>query len=80
MGYTAIALSAGMFTMKKILTITVVLSVIAAATVGCLYIFDILSFEDSVSSLLKVVAAIVLLGGCSALVALLMPTDKEPPT
>ena len=80
MSYTAIALSAGTFTMKKILTITVVLSVFAAATVGCLYIFDILSYEDSVSNLLKVVAAIVLLGGCSALVAFLMRSNKEPPT
>jgi len=78
--YTAIALSAGTFTMKKILTITVVLSVFAAATVGCLYIFDILSFEDSVSNLLKLVAVIVLLGGCSALIAFLMRSNKEPPT
>jgi len=66
--------------MKNILTITAVLSVFAVATVGCLYIFDILSYEDSVSGLLKIVAAIVLLGGCSALIAFLMPSDKEPPT
>ena len=78
--YTAIALSAGTFTMKKILTITVVLSVFAVATVGCLYIFDMLSYEDAMSNLLKVVAAIVLLGGCSALIAFLMRTNKEPPT
>lgn len=66
--------------MKKILTITGVLSVIVIATVGCLYIFDILSYEDSVSNLLKAVAAIVLLGGCSALVAFLVRSNKEPPT
>ena len=66
--------------MKKILTITVVLSICAAATVGCLYIFDILSYEDSVSNLLKLVAVIVLLGGCSALIAFLMRSNKQPPT
>jgi len=65
--------------MKKIFTITVVLSVLAAATIGCLYIFDILSYEDSVSNLLEVVAAIVLLGACSALVAFLMRSNKKPP-
>ncbi len=66
--------------MKKILTVTVVLSVLAVATVGCLYIFDILNYEDSLSNLLEVVAGIVLLGGCSALVAFLMRSNKEPPT
>jgi len=66
--------------MKKIFTIAVVLSVFAVATVGCLYIFDMLSYEDSLSSLLKIVAAIALLGGCSALVAFLLRSSKEPPT
>ena len=65
--------------MKKILTITVVLSVCAVATVGCLYIFDILSYEDAASNLLEVVAVIVLLGGCSALIAFLMRSNKKPP-
>jgi hypothetical protein len=65
--------------MKKILIITIVLSVFAAATLGCLYIFEIMSFENAVSSLLKVVAAIVLLGGCSAFVAFLLRSNKESP-
>jgi len=65
--------------MKKIVTITAVLAVITAATVGCLYIFGVLSFEVAMSNLLKVVAAIVLLGGCSALIAFLMDSRKEPP-
>ena len=47
--------------------------------VGCLYIFEVLSYDNSVSILLKAVAAIVLLGGCSALVAFLMRPKKEPP-
>jgi hypothetical protein len=76
--YTAITLTAEIFIMKQIFTITAVLSVLAVATVGCMYIFDVLSYEDSVSSLLKVVAAIVLLGGCSALVAFLVRLNKDP--
>lgn len=66
--------------MKQIFTITAVLSVLAVATVGCMYIFDVLSYESAISSLLKVVAAIVLLGGCSALVTALVGSNKEPPS
>jgi len=53
--------------------------VITVAIVGCLYIFEILSYENSVSILVKAVAAIVLLGSCSVLVAFLMRPKKEPP-
>ncbi len=66
--------------MKKILTITAILAIFAVAGVGCLYIFDILNYENATSNLMKVVAAIVLLGGSSALVAFLMRSKKEPPT
>jgi hypothetical protein len=65
--------------MKKILVLTAVLSVIAVATVGCLYIFEVLNYEDSMSNLVKVVGALVLLGGCSALIAGLMGSGKKPP-
>ena len=65
--------------MKQIISITAVLAVITVAIVGCLYIFEVLSYDNSVSILLKAVAAIVLLGGCSALVAFLMRPKKEPP-
>ena len=65
--------------MKQIGSITFVLAVFAVAIVGCLYIFDILSYEDSVSNLLEVVAAIVLLGGCLALITFLTRSKKEPP-
>ena len=79
MGYTDIVLSARDPAMKKIFTITGVLAVFAIAIMGSLYIFKILSYEVAMSNLLKVVAAIVLLGGCSALVAFLMRSKKEPP-
>jgi len=64
---------------KKILSVTAVLTVVTVAIVGCLYIFEFLSFEYAVDTLLKVVAAIVLLGGCSALVLFLTGSKKEPP-
>ena len=65
--------------MKSILVLTAVLSVIAVAAVGCLYIFEVFNYEDSMSNLLKVVGAIVLLGGCSALIVALMGSKKKPP-
>ncbi len=59
--------------MKTIAIISAVLAVLAIAITGCLYIFGVSDFEQSVSLLMKVVAAIVLLGGCAALIAVLMP-------
>jgi uncharacterized SAM-binding protein YcdF (DUF218 family) len=79
MGYTGVVLSARDPAMKQILTITVVLAVFAIAIVGSLYIFEVLSYEVAMSNLLKAVAAIVLLGGCSAVIAFLMRSRKEPP-
>ena len=62
--------------MKQILTITIVLTIIAAAIVGCLYIFELMSYEDAMSNLLKVGGAIVLLGVCSAAISALMGARK----
>lgn len=57
--------------MKGIATVAGVLLVIAIAIVGCLLIFDVISFGVATSNLLKVTAAIVLLGICAALIAIL---------
>ncbi len=65
--------------MKQIVTITAMLAVIAIAIFGCLYIFEILSPETAVSNLGKIVAAIVLLGACSALITALTGKKKGPP-
>ena len=65
--------------MKQIVTITAILAVITIAIFGCLYIFEVISPETALSNLVKVVGAIVLLGGCSALVTLLTGSKKEPP-
>ena len=55
------------------------LAILGIAIVGCLYIFDVMSFEDSRSVLLKSLGAIVLLGGCTALIKLLMSSKEESP-
>jgi hypothetical protein len=65
--------------MKKIITITGFFAILGIATVGCLYIFDVMNFEDSRSLLLKSEAAIVLLGGCTALISLLTGKKEQPP-
>ena len=63
--------------MKRIITITGFFALLGIAIVGCLYIFDLMSFEDSKSVLLKTLGAIVLLGGCTALIKLLMSNREE---
>lgn len=57
--------------MKQIVVITVILTVIAIAILGCLYIFEIMNPDAVFDSLVKVVAAILLLGGCTALIKVL---------
>ena len=65
--------------MKQIAIISAVLAVLATATMGCLYLFEVMSFDAAMTGLMKIVGAIVLLGGCSALIALLLRANKEPP-
>jgi len=66
--------------MKKTILITVVLAVIPVAIVGCLTIFEIISFDVALPALTKVVLAILLLGGCTALIGFLVGTMKKKPT
>ncbi len=65
--------------MKRIITITGFFAILGIAIVGCLYIFGVMSLEDSRSVLLKSLGAIVLLGGCTALIKLLMSSKEESP-
>lgn len=62
--------------MKPIVTITVLLAILAFAIIGVLYIFEMITVDSATSTLIKVEAAIILLGGCSALVALLTGSRK----
>jgi hypothetical protein len=63
--------------MKKIIAITGFFAILGIAIVGCLYIFDVMAFEAAKSLLLKTEAAIILLGGCTALITLLMSSKQE---
>ena len=63
--------------MQKIALICAVFIVILLAIVGCLYIFDMMSAETSISTALKVGGAIVLLGACSAAIRALMGGNKD---
>ena len=62
--------------MKPIVTITVLLAILAFAIIGVLYIFEMISADSATDTLIKVEAAIILLGACSALVALLTRSRK----
>ena len=48
-----------------------------SAVVGCLYIFDLMTFDARKRMMLKFGSAIALLGVCAALVKLLMGRMKE---
>jgi hypothetical protein len=64
--------------MKQIFVISAFFLVLILASVGCLYIFAVMTFEASKSIALKSAAAIVLLGVSAALIKLLVSGRKEP--
>ena len=63
--------------MRQIVMVCGILIVLLLATLGCLFIFGIMSMDSAVSSLLKFGAAIVLLGGCAAAITLMMRKKEE---
>ncbi len=64
--------------MKQIFVISAFFLVLILASVGCLYIFEVMTFEASKSLALKSAAAVVLLGVSAALIKLLVSGRKEP--
>ena len=64
--------------MRQIVLICVFFVVLRLAAVGCLLIFDVVSFDTAKSSVIKFGSAIVLLGGCSALLSLVMRRRRRP--
>ncbi len=64
--------------MKQIFVISAFFLVLILACVGCLYIFDVMTFEASKSLALKSATAIALLGVSAALIKLLVSGRKEP--
>ncbi len=63
--------------LETIISTTLILAIIGIAIVGCLSIFGVLSMEQSKSMLIKTEAALLLLGGCAALIALVTGKKKE---
>ena len=63
--------------MRQIAIICAFFIVVMLAIVGSMYIFDVITLEAAKSYMLKFGAAIVLLGVCSALVALMMGNKNQ---
>ena len=64
--------------MKAILMLTLVIAVIVLTAIGCLMIVDVLSVEAGNSLAFKSLAAILVLGAASALIALLIRNRNTP--
>ena len=66
--------------MRSILRIFSFFAILTVAVLGCLLIFEINTSEESVQLGTKILAAIVLLGGCSALMSFLLSSmNGKPP-
>jgi len=63
--------------MQMIIKITLILAVLFLALMGSLYIFEVVPVETLKDLSIKVGAAILLLGVCSAAIALLTGRKKE---
>jgi hypothetical protein len=62
----------GVPVMRRIALICAILIVLVVGGVGCLYIFDVMTFETAQTTVLEVGGAIVLLGICAAAIKALM--------
>ena len=58
--------------MRNIVLIFSTLAVLCIAVVGTLYIFEVRTFDQSIELLAKALGAIVLLGGCTSLISVLL--------
>jgi hypothetical protein len=65
--------------MGMIIKITLILAVLFLAILGSLYIFEVIPVDELQDLSIKAGAAILLLGGCSALITLLTGRKKEAP-
>ena len=63
--------------MRQLIIICAFFLIVLVGTVGCLYIFDVLSFEASKSVIIEFGAALLLLGFCSAGVMLLLRSRRD---
>ena len=63
--------------MRQIVIICSFFLILLVGAVGCLYIFDVLSFETSKAVIIEFGAALLLLGFCSAGVTLLLRSRRN---
>ena len=62
--------------MKVIYSLTFILVIIISAGIGCLTIFEVLTFDQGLDYILKASAAIVLLGLSSAAISFVNTKNK----
>lgn len=65
--------------MRQIALTCGILIVLLIATVGCLYIFEVMTLESAGSAVTKYGSAIVLLGACAAAITFLLGRRKDHP-
>lgn len=63
--------------MRQIAMVCGILIVLLLATIGCLFIFGIMSLDSAVSNIVKLSAAIVLLGACAAAIKMMMGKKEK---
>lgn len=64
--------------MKVVLTLSLVIAVIVTAGIGCLMIFEIISFDLGMDYIFKAIAVIILLGISSVIIALVTGNKNTP--
>jgi hypothetical protein len=63
--------------MRNIIVISLFLAIVAFAVIGSMYIFEARTGEQALELLLKTGGVILLLGGCSAAISLLLSGGKK---
>jgi hypothetical protein len=65
--------------MKNIIVIFLSLAVFALVAIGLMYIFEVQSQSEATELLTKILAAILLIGGSTALIAMLTGRKRKEP-
>jgi type IV secretory pathway VirB2 component (pilin) len=63
--------------MRNILIIFLSLAILCVAIIGSMFIFGAASWQQSVEYLAKAIAALALLGGCSAAIKLMLAGSRN---
>ena len=65
--------------MKNIIVIFLSLAIFALVAIGLMYIFEVQSQSEATELLMKILPAILLIGGSTALIAMLTGRKKQEP-